>query len=112
MADAGHPRRKLRGCQHHPIHLILQQVQDRLIAVGARIDRKGQDLPPLRLQTATEGMQHVDVERISKIAEDQGDNIGSLGREAAGDRIGHIVELARRREHLVASRLRNARSRD
>ena len=100
VTQADHARRQLGRRQDDPVDLIFQDVQDRLVAFGARLDREDQQLTPLILHALAECMQHVDIEGIGEIAQDQRHDVGALGGEAAGDRVGHVVELARRLQHL------------
>ena len=60
---------------------------------------------PCVLQTLAETVQDVDVERVAEIAEDQRNDVGALGGEAAGDRVGNVVELVRRIEHALCASL-------
>jgi hypothetical protein len=106
-SEPGHAHGELGRGHDYTVDLILQHAHHHGIGVEIRPRHEGEDLASLLLQPFAEGMQHAHIEGIFEIADDQGDDIGPLGGEAAGNGIRHVVELARGFEDFLLRLLRD-----
>ena len=96
--------------QHQPAHALRQQGRDqRLLVLQAMAGVGDHQMQAVGARHVGNGVDHGRIERVADRRDHQADDVGALGRQAAGDAVGQVAELAHRGVDLAAHLVRHAR---
>ena len=96
--------------QHQAADALRQQRRDQcLLVLQAMAGVGDHQVQAVGARHVGDGVDHGGVERVADRRHDQPDHVGALGRQAAGDAIGQVAELAHRGVDLAAHLVGHAR---